>query len=378
VLVFGLGVAVALGATAYLSHASIARRGGDPSPAMDAEHAALRLTARYRADTSAYSSYLRGLTLRLQFKFEASRDTLAALVDRNPLYVPGLYGLAHAWIFMALNELSDPAEAWPRVETLARRAIALDSSAANAWLALASQDEYVHHDLQRAGERLLLARRLDPLDPDVAGMRAAWFRFQGEMDSSVAEARLAHQLDPFSLMYERQLAKELYYARRYEESREAYLRLLQDSPSRLRAYNDLAQVSVAMGRPIEAVDWLRQARAAQGDSAGAAALPAGATNAEAVRLLASDARRTLARLDERVRSGQRVGPLAYARVFAALHDTSATLRWLDSMRVHGDSYLFSVRVDPAFAFVRELPEYGAWEFASGLPRLRTSMASVWR
>ena len=60
----------------------------------------LRLPARYRADTAAYSSYLRGLTLRFQFRFGASRDTFATLVDRKPLYVPGLYGLAHAYIFM--------------------------------------------------------------------------------------------------------------------------------------------------------------------------------------------------------------------------------------------------------------------------------------
>jgi DNA-binding SARP family transcriptional activator len=79
----------ALGGGAYLSREGIARGSSAArsvvravDPAAEADQAALRLPARYRADTAAYSSYLRGLTLRFQFQFVASRDTLAALVDR--------------------------------------------------------------------------------------------------------------------------------------------------------------------------------------------------------------------------------------------------------------------------------------------------------
>jgi DNA-binding SARP family transcriptional activator len=378
-LAIAVGTAVMLGAGVYVSQAGITGRVGGSrarasfdSPAAEAEQAALRLPARYRTDTAAYSSYLRGLTLRFQFQFKASRDTLAALVDREPLYVPGLYGLAHTWIFLAITNQADPDDAWPRIGALARRALALDSTAANAWLVLASEDEYLHQNLPRAGERLLHARRLDPLDPDVAGMRSVWFRFHGEMDSAIVEARVAHRLDPFSLMHERLLAKQLFYARRYEEARQSYLRLLQNSAGRMRGYRELAQVSVAMNRPREAVDWLRQSLAAEGDSAGAAALPAAETDYVAERLLAADARRTIARLDDATRTGGRAKAAAYAQAYAALRDTTATLRWLDSMRVRRDSYLHLVRVDPAFDFLRGTAEYRTWEARTALPTMRTS------
>jgi DNA-binding SARP family transcriptional activator len=373
----GLATAAALAGIAYLSQAGVARGSGAASspvqaidPAAAADRAALRLPPRYRADTAAFSSYLRGLTLRFQFQFRASRDTLAALVDRKPLYVPGLYALAHAWIFLALNDQSDPDDAWPRADVLARRALALDSTAANAWLVLASEDEYLHHDLARAGDGLTRARALDPFDPDVAGMRSVWFRFQGQMDSAVAEARLAYRLDPFSLMHERLVAKQLFYARRYEESRQAYLRMLQNSRARTPGYRDLGQLSAAMGRPRDAVEWLRQAYAAEGDSAGAAALSGAATEAEARQLLAADARRTIARLERAALAHQRVKPANMAAAFAALGDTAATLRWLDSMRVRRDSYLLTVPVDPAFDFVRREPEYRTWQLRSGLPATR--------
>jgi DNA-binding SARP family transcriptional activator len=359
----------AAGALALVGGGTFLARGATPAadPAAAAERAVLRLPARYRADTAAYSSYLRGITLRFQFRFAASRDTLAALVDREPLYVPGLYGLAHAWLLLGLNDLTDPDEAWPRVDALARRALALDSTAASAWLALASEAMFRQLDLPRAGERLNRARSLDPLDPDLAGMRSVWFRFQGEMDSAVTEARLAHQLDPLSLFFDRLVGKQLFFARRYEESRQVYARLLRDNRDWLRADLDFAQLYVAMGRPREAVPWLRRAREAEGDSVGAAALGAVATDADAARLLAADARRRIARLDSLSRAGEQVPAVAYAAAFAVVGDRAATLAWLDSMLVQRDSYIHQIRVDPSFDFVRTEPGYREWEKRSGLP-----------
>lgn len=368
-VVLGSLTVLALASGAYLSRRPPTPP--SPSPASEAERAVLRLPARYRADTSAYRSYLRGLTLRFQFRFVASRDTLAALVDREPLYVPGLYGLAHAYIFTALNDLTDPAEAWPKIDALAQRALALDSSAASAWLVLASRDMFDRLDFARAGERILRARALDSLDPDVAGMRSVWHRIHGRMDSAVVEARLAHRLDPLSPLFSRLVGKQLFFARRYEESRQVYAQLLEDDPGWKRGYIDVAALYRAMGRPRDAVEWLRRARLAAGDSAAAAALPPASSDAAAIRLLAADARRTLAALDRATRAGDRVSPSRYAIAHAALGDTLATLQWLDSMVVRRDSYLHHIRVDPLFDFLRSDARYGAWEARCGLPPLES-------
>jgi len=347
-----------------------------PGPAAEAERAVLRLPARYRADTGAYTSYLRGLTLRFAFRFAASRDTLAALVDREPLYVPGLYGLAQAYLFTALNDLTDPDETWPKADALARRALALDSTAAGAWLVLASEDMFVHLDLARARERIERARMLDSLEPDAAGMQSVWFRFYGAMDSAVAEARVAHRLDPLSPLFARLVGKQLYFGRRYEESRQVYAQMLKDDPGWQRGYIDFALLYRAMGRPRDAVEWLRRARLAEGDSVGAAALPTVATDAAALRLLAADARRTIARLDRAARAGERVPPSDYAAAFASLGDTAATMAWLDSMLVRRDSYTHQIRVDPAFDFLRQDPRYRQWEARAGLPPLASHPAAA--
>jgi DNA-binding SARP family transcriptional activator len=343
-------------------------------PAAEGERAVLRLPARYRADTSAYSSYLRGLSLRFRFRFAESRDTLSALVDREPLYVPGLYGLAHAWIYLALDNQTAPDEAWPRVDELARRAIALDSTAAGAWVALASEGMFGHLDLPRAGQQLARARSLDPLDPDVPGMLSIWYRFYGQMDSAVALAREARHLDPLSLYFGRLVAEQLYFARRYDESRRTFLALVRDYPAVWPRINlDFAQLFIAMHEPREAVEWLRRGRLESGDTAGADALRPAGTDAEARMLLARDLRRRLAQLGQQRNGAEPVAPSRYALAYAMLGDTASTLGWLDSMLVHRDVCEHHVRVDPSFDFLRGTAAYRAWEAQTGLPAI--AMAS---
>jgi hypothetical protein len=171
------------------------------------------------------------------------------------------------------------------------------------------------------------------------------------------------------LLFGRLVGKQLYFARRYEESRLVFEQMLEDDPGWKRGYEDVAELYRAMGRPRNAVEWYRRARAAAGDSAGAAALPAVSTDTAAVRLLAADARRTIARLDSSARAGERVPPSRFASASAALADTVATLRWLDSMVARRDSYLHQIRVDPLFDFLRRDPRYRAWETRSGMPAL---------
>jgi DNA-binding SARP family transcriptional activator len=368
-------VGVAVGALALLTlvGAVVARRPRPaPGPLAEAERAVLRLPARYRADTSAYSSYLRGLTLRFQFRFVASRDTLAALVDRAPLYVPGLYGLAHAWIFVALNDLGDQDAAWRRVDALARRALALDSTAASAWLALASIDMFRVPDLPRAGERILRARALDADDPDVAGMRSVWFRIHGAMDSALAESERARQLDPLSVYFARLHAKQLFLARKYDESWREYGWLFEDDPRWTRGLLDVARLFEAMDRPRDAVEWYRRARLAQGDSAAAQRLASASTEAEARLRLAEDARTRLVAMERDRAAGRRIPFTGFVLESARLRDTAATLRWLDSMAAHREAWLHQARLDPALDFLRGTAGYRAWEARSGLPPLAST------
>jgi tetratricopeptide (TPR) repeat protein len=322
---------------------------------------ALRLPARYRQDTAAYASYLRGLALRFSGPQVESRDTFEALVRRNPLYAPGLAGLAHAYALATVFGEMLPDEGWPKVEAAAHRALALDSASASAYLALGSMEMFWRWNLPRAGELIDRGVALEPSDPEAHAVRGTWFRWRGEMDSAVAEARTSCALDPLSRYWQLRLAWQLFLARRYPEAEAIYRRMIRDDPQEWAPYANLSNLYKTMGRMRDAIAMLRALDEVGADSAAAARLPVAPTEAEAARWFADQARGQLDTLRRRARDGEWIGPGAFADAYAELRDTSETLRWFDSMLVHRDPALVAVPLRSDLDFLRDDPRYKAWE-----------------
>jgi DNA-binding SARP family transcriptional activator len=322
---------------------------------------ALRLPARYRQDTAAYASYLRGLALRFSGPQIVSRDTFEALVFRNPLYAPGLAGLAHAYALATVYGEIPPAEGWPKVEAAAHRALALDSASASAYLALGSMEMFWHWDLPRAGQLIDRGVALEPGDPEGHAIRGTWFRWRGEMDSAVAEARNSVELDPLGPRWPDRLARQLILARRYSEAEVIYHRMMRDDPRAWPSYMGLSDLYKSMGRARDAIAMWRAADSVSADSTDEARLPVAPSEAEAARWFADQARHRLVTLQQNARAGEWVGPTDFAYAYASVRDTTETLRWFDSMLVHRDPALQAVPLDPEFDFLRDDPRYKAWE-----------------
>ena len=321
---------------------------------------ALQLPARYRADTSAYGSYLRGLSLRFQGHHSEALDTFAALVARAPQYPPGLSGLAHSYGFAILAGLTPPNEGWPKVEEAARRAIALDSSSASAYLVLAGVEMAWRWDLPRAGKLIDEGLALDPSDAEAHIVRAAWFRWRGELDSALAEARTAHAMDPLNAAFSERVARHLYFLRRYAEAEAMYRRNLRDYPGQ-EVYRGLAAVYRAEGRTRDALDVMRTGAEQKGDSAAAARIPVATSDSQAARMLVDRSREKLRELAESARDGGLVSAGDWTHAYAGVGDVDETIRWIDSMQVDRDPMLWSIPIDPSLDFVRSDPRYQAWE-----------------
>src|SRR5262245_17581336 len=243
-------LAVVAGSLVALLPAFARRR--DPAP----RSGVLELPPRYRADTAAYGSYLRGLSLRFQGKHAEALDTFAALVARAPNYPPGLAGLAHSYGFAVLAGLTPPSEGAPKAEEAARRAIALDSTLASAYLILGGIEMGWRWNLPLAGQLIDKGVALDPADAEGHVVRAAWFRWRGDLDSALAEARMANQLDPLNAAFSERVARHLYFLRRYGEAEAMYRQNRRDYPAGGH-YGGLAAVYRAEGRTREALEAMR-------------------------------------------------------------------------------------------------------------------------
>lgn len=367
------GVLAALvGATAMLVLAPHTERSspaasnaGPPSGAEQA--AALRLPVRFRRDSAAYRSYLRGLTLLLQGDHIASRDTFAALVNREPLYPPGLSGLAHAYVLTVVAGNTSPADGFPKAEAAARRALSLDTMLASAHLALGSVEMFWRWDLPRAGALIDKALALDPGDPEAHAVRGVWFRWKEEPDSAVAEARISYRLDPLTSNWSLRLARQLFLARHYTEAENMFRRTLRDYPADPAPYEGLSTIYWTMGRMRDAVAMKRAAIELSGDSLALARYPVPTSDSQAKRLLTDPIRNHLRRLESSALRGDFVPPNAFAYSYARLQDRDGTLRWLDSMRIKRDPMIHNVPLYPAFDFIREDAGYRAWEAKLAVP-----------
>jgi DNA-binding SARP family transcriptional activator len=320
----------------------------------------LQLPARYRADTGAYGSYLRGLSLRFQGRHREALDTFAALVARAPQYPPGLAGLAHSYGFAVLAGLTPPNEGVPKAEEAARRAIALDSATASAYLILAGIEMSWRWDLPLAGKLIDKGLALDPGDAEAHVVRALWFRWRGELDSALAEARTAHALDPLNASFSERVARHLYFLRRYDEAEAMYRQTLRDYPGGA-PYAGLASVYRVEGRTREALEMMRADRRLAGDSAAAERIPIATSDTQGARMLADLSGEKLRQLAEGVRRGDLVTAGDWVSGYAGVGDVDETIRWIDSMRVGRDPLLWSIPIDPSLDFIRNDPRYRAWE-----------------
>ena len=119
---------------------------------------------------------------------------------------------------MAFLGAALPSEVMPRAEAAAERALTLDPELGSAHLALEGILETYYWSWGRAERECKRALELNPSDSGAHGAYAEYLAAMGRLDEAVEEAKRARELDPLSLVSNREVGRMLYYARRHEES----------------------------------------------------------------------------------------------------------------------------------------------------------------
>jgi tetratricopeptide (TPR) repeat protein len=249
----------------------------------------------------------------------------------------------------------------PKAEAAARRGLALDSALASSYLALAAVEMFWRWNLPAARQLIDQASALDSTDPEIHALRGVWFRWRGEMDSAIAEARISQRLDPLSSLWSIRLGRQLVLARRYPEAEATFRQTLEDYPPDAAAYYGLSVVYQMLGRMREAQAMWRAAKEVEGDSLALTAAPLSSSDSEAARLFADRERREVRDLVAAAERGDFVPPNRLAAAYALMHDREGTLRWLDSMRVGRDPMIPNVPLSPLYDWIRDDPRYRVWD-----------------
>ncbi len=291
-----------------------------------------RLYRRYTRNVQAYEWYLRG---RADLARVSEENTASAIASfERALALDSTYALAQAGLAMASADMhlrfatgSDVKSWGQRAEAEATRALALDSTLAEAHLARAAVARKSEFDWARTLEESRRALDLNP-NLDLAHyFRAAAFYHLGLLDKSELEVKEALSVDPHNAVEQLRTRGVLAFLRGHYQESVTFLEEVRRSGSRAYADSYLSQAYFYQGDSLRAFGLLDSL------SGSASAPVAGRARSSLASFVASrgERQRAEALIDTVVRSGYMDHHVAYSIgvAFAQLGRLGDARTWLN-------------------------------------------------
>jgi tetratricopeptide (TPR) repeat protein len=161
-----------------------------------------RLSSAPTVNPAAHDAYLKGRYFVGRPNDENIKKSIANFeeaVRLDPNFAPAYSGLSDAYLWAGFNEsIITSADAMPKAKATAEKALQLDDNSAEAHTSLATFSVFCGYDWTGSEKEFRRAFALNPnyaFAHDQFGMSLA---MQGRFDESVAESKLAAELDPLS------------------------------------------------------------------------------------------------------------------------------------------------------------------------------------
>ncbi len=219
-----------------------------------------QLEKHYTGDTAAYESYLLGVSaynLRTKEGLEKAIDYFQQAVASDPHYAMAYAVMADAYCLESYYAYEPSSVVMPKASAAAERALALDSSLAEAHLAISMVQPRNSPDSPGV-QSLLRAIRLNP-NYALAHQRYAWFLCSnGQLDQAAEEMSKAQALDPLSGTHTTALGSLMMFAHRYAEGLSYCERAAELNPNQLFIQGNLAIAYLLNHKYDEAIATLRK------------------------------------------------------------------------------------------------------------------------
>ncbi|MCU0633800.1 MAG: protein kinase [Gemmatimonadaceae bacterium] len=307
------------------------------------------------ANVAAYQLYLRGYMAWLQrtpASLQEAAEYYRQATAADPGFVRAWAGLADCYIAIARNFFGAPAEYLPKARAAAERAIALDADNAEARTALASLAYYVDHDWERAEREFRRAIALDSSYADAAYFHALFLATVQRGDAALAEARRALALEPLSGPANMGPGMVLWLVHRPQEAIPALRAATQATP---RFYFPYIWLGLTLARTGDSTAAITAADEAVRLAPGNHLIELMRAQVLAMSGRLREARAEGARIAART-TGGRVPQFELARLHALLGDTTAALDALDRARAAAETQS-SQLLTPGFESLRAHPRF---------------------
>ena len=299
---------------------------------------AATMVARPTMDLTAYDLYLKGrhaLNQRYGASLLQAVDYFEQAIARDPRFAQAYAGLADAYVLLPGYSVTNSSEAWPKGRAAAERALALDSTLAEAHTTLAYGRFLFDGDWRAAEQGFRRAIALNPGYATAHHWYGDYLGGRGNLEGYLQELRRAQALDP--------LSRQIGMRSGGRSTRSDGTMRPSHSSSRCfgRTRSLPAPTSISGGctssrlRVTEAIGEFQEAVELRGRYAMHVAELA---HAYAVAGKRSEAQRLLVELEGRSRR-EYVSPVVFAIVYMGLGQDGRAFDWLDRAVAEHDGWL---------------------------------------
>ena len=204
-----------------------------------------QLTKNYATNSEAYRLYLQGRyywNQRTAEGLQQGSEYFNQVISKDPNYAPAYTGLADCYALLNVYNVVPATDVYPKAQAAAAKALELDESLAEAHTSLAFVRYRYYWDWAQAEQHFKRAIELKSDYATAHQWYSAFLAASGRHNEAVAEARRAHELEPFSLTIYADLVRHLYYARRYDEAIAECRKLIETDQKFDRGHVELGQV----------------------------------------------------------------------------------------------------------------------------------------
>ena len=193
-----------------------------------------KLTTDQTVNPEAYQLYLQGRfywNKRTEVSLKKAIEYFEESIRKDPNYALAYTGLADSYILLPVFSSYAPNKAYPKAKKAATKALQLDNRLAEAHNSLACIIDVYEMNQVEAGH---IFRRAIELSPGYATAHH-WYAYNflevNRFEEALKEIKRAHELDPLSLIINRDMGEILYFARQYDKAIVALRKTMEMEPN---------------------------------------------------------------------------------------------------------------------------------------------------
>jgi TolB-like protein/Tfp pilus assembly protein PilF len=306
-------------------------------------------------DPAAHEAYLRGrfyFGQRTEGGLKKAVASFETALSIEPNCARSYSGIADSCGLLCWFGALPPKVAGQKAGLAATRALEIDPSLSECHASLALVRFWYDWNWEAAEAEFLRAIELNPSYTSAHQWYAAFLNTQGRFKEAQAAQKNARELDPFSRIFNTNVADPLFFSRQYDRAAQQLVALLEHEPRFLPALFQLGRVYVQMEKYKEAIDAFERAFQFSGQQEALPALAhvyALAGRTEEARIILHDM------TNDKMR--RYVASPMIARIHLGLGEFEMALDWLQRGVEERSYWMVFLKEDPVYDPIRTNPRF---------------------